>query len=365
MKDIILSICIPTRNRKKEVLHQLELIFNSGAELNGLIEVVIGDNSDNPEEELSGVSFNDRGIRVNYIKNEGNIGYSGNINNLINNAIGAYVWLLADDDYLYDNSIAEIIEALQKKSEINYLTFDHDTAINGEVVVKERYFSNVKNTFFVNGNDFLRSHFTSVIFVSINIFNREKLLSFKLDNANLVNDTYQNSILCLAFIEKYGNCFVIDKSLIIETSGNKLPSPKSAIKGNYDYCLLYNQLIKQGYLVDLDYRREFAQKLYENLYLSSIIYIFIAMKTDIDFDFSVLYKDLLQLSPRLPFKLRMFVLTNKLIYDFLNLLGQNRFNAVVDLSLKLIGKKGFLNYCTNRALDYSRKLKKSSYTTSY
>jgi glycosyltransferase involved in cell wall biosynthesis len=52
MNNIVLSICIPTANRKKELLEQVETLLKQAESSNLLkkIQIVIGDNTDDLNE---------------------------------------------------------------------------------------------------------------------------------------------------------------------------------------------------------------------------------------------------------------------------------------------------------------------------
>ena len=100
MSDYLLSICIPTANRRLELNKQL-LGINAQIEKldnTSLIQIVIGDNTDVEEQSIDIEQF--KNLNLKYIKNSKNIGYAYNVNNIICNADGEFCWLLSDDCFL-------------------------------------------------------------------------------------------------------------------------------------------------------------------------------------------------------------------------------------------------------------------------
>ena len=83
MSKCLLSICIPTANRKSELRNQLLGIAAQVEKLDKkeLIQVVIGDNSDVNDQFINLDEFSN--LNIKYIRNNKNLGYARNVNNII------------------------------------------------------------------------------------------------------------------------------------------------------------------------------------------------------------------------------------------------------------------------------------------
>lgn len=229
----LLSVCIPTRNRPDALLKTVgtitEQIRSCGAQ--DEVEVVVCDNTDHDDLRVDPAQWG-RG-QVRYFVNQGNIGYARNINRVILEARGTYSWLLADDDVVKEDAVESILQALRRQDgeEICYLTFFSGSDRPG-AEVENIYFRDCQQEYFRQGTEFLRQYWQSVIFVSTNIFHREKLLAHArreglLDNWN---DVFQNSLLCLSFIDRAGCVRVIPKTLLSDSFRDKLYSPENAVR---------------------------------------------------------------------------------------------------------------------------------------
>jgi abequosyltransferase len=113
-KQPLLSIAIPTWNRSfflEKILKQLqqELVYCEPEN----VEILVSDNfsSDNTEEIVDQAKIS--GLKLNYIRNEENIGSDANIAQCFNLARGKYVLILGDDDLFVDKALAWLLERLR------------------------------------------------------------------------------------------------------------------------------------------------------------------------------------------------------------------------------------------------------------
>jgi len=229
---VLLSICIPTRNRPAVIKKTLDFIIAQIHKL-GLeneIEIIVADNTDAVSEKINPESIKYPLLR--YFNNKGNIGYYGSINKMTKSATGTYAWYLSDDDILADDAIAEIISALKDTSrEINYLTFLSGGMVRGEITDEDIYFKGLDCDYFSDGLLFMQRYFESVIFISTNIFHVKKLNAHA-DKYNLFNNyssAYQNSLLCLSFIGLHGNVRIIRKTILYDNLQAKTYTEETAI----------------------------------------------------------------------------------------------------------------------------------------
>ncbi len=108
-----LSIGIPTYNGAKSIKETLESILKQLDTINESIEILISDNAstDNTKDIIQEY-INKYPKIFSYYKNEENIGYDRNVDNIFKKAKGEYVWLLGDDDVYYEGSLNYLFNIL-------------------------------------------------------------------------------------------------------------------------------------------------------------------------------------------------------------------------------------------------------------
>ncbi|CAH1218390.1 2,3,4,5-tetrahydropyridine-2,6-dicarboxylate N-acetyltransferase [Paenibacillus plantiphilus] len=112
----LLSICIPTFNRAKDLERCLYSIYSQIGDCS-LIEVIVSDNasSDGTEEVIRKYGKIHSSLR--YWRNESNIGAERNILKLLDEARGIYVKLQGDDDFFVDFSVLSLLNIVQTNME--------------------------------------------------------------------------------------------------------------------------------------------------------------------------------------------------------------------------------------------------------
>jgi len=116
----ILTIGVPTYNGAETIGQTIESVLSQvGPDKAGLVEVIVSDNAsdDKTESTVLGLMSRYPG-RVVYHKNETNIGFDANVDTIVHMAKGRFVWPLADDDYLKDGAIDEVLEAIHEHPDV-------------------------------------------------------------------------------------------------------------------------------------------------------------------------------------------------------------------------------------------------------
>ena len=109
--DLLLSICIPTYNRSKELKKTLQLLLENSFKN---VEIIVSDNASSDDTSDVVKEFNDPRIR--YFSNNINYGAQYNIIKVLEYALGEYVVYLSDEDNLFiDNILFEIEQNIHKK----------------------------------------------------------------------------------------------------------------------------------------------------------------------------------------------------------------------------------------------------------
>ena len=115
-KQPILSICIPTYNRKKfleENLNKILAQLNNNELLNS-VEIVISDNDS--KDGTWNLVKNIWSNNIKYFKNDYNIWWLANIMKVAEYPSWEYLWLLADDDCITDFAIEYVLDIIKAEN---------------------------------------------------------------------------------------------------------------------------------------------------------------------------------------------------------------------------------------------------------
>jgi len=116
---MILSICIPTYNRPKQLPNCLHSIYSAKKNSNLNFEVCVSDNGSNYDVTKVVKTYENKlSIRLN--KNKVNIGYQSNLLKVISIAKGEYVWAIGDDDLLVPDSLKKIEKLLADNKDVDF-----------------------------------------------------------------------------------------------------------------------------------------------------------------------------------------------------------------------------------------------------
>jgi abequosyltransferase len=116
----LLTIAIPTYNRRGHLALLLRMIGPQIAELPP-VELLISDNaSDDGTEELVRQAMAD-GLRCRYLRNHRNLDADPNFLQCYEQAAGTYVWIFGDDDVLFPGSLGYILQQLREPVDIVYV----------------------------------------------------------------------------------------------------------------------------------------------------------------------------------------------------------------------------------------------------
>ena len=111
----LISICIPTRNREKELKRLIESIvlqkwFTSE------VSIVIHDNNSTDNTESMIKEYQKKYINITYIKSNKNIWIGPAILKVISLSNGEYTWLFGSDDLMHQDALDISINAIKKRS---------------------------------------------------------------------------------------------------------------------------------------------------------------------------------------------------------------------------------------------------------
>lgn len=249
MTNFLLSICIPTANRKKELGEQIETLLSQAKFSNLLdkIQIIISDNTNDSEQLIDMDAYSCDSIK--YIKNHSNIGYARNVNNLLLNSDGLFSWLLSDDDLLVNGALEKVYKTILSYPEATYITFINGGMSGGKIFSNNMYFNEKPSAITFDGMNFLENFWRSIIFISVNIFNTKLVKNHIADNNYLenINEVYQNSLIGITLVARYGKVVFIDNLLLYDNYSNKIYQPENINNVSVDkYRKLHNQLKNYG-----------------------------------------------------------------------------------------------------------------------
>lgn len=152
----LFSICIPAYNRTRHLRPLLDSVFGQGCKD---FEVVICEDKSRERAEIASLvaEYSSRypGV-ISYYENPENLGYDGNIRNLVAKANGQFCFFMGNDDLMAPDALATVAEILSRHNNVgfvlkSYAWFDYvPENVNQEV----RYFNEERE--FAPGREAIR-----------------------------------------------------------------------------------------------------------------------------------------------------------------------------------------------------------------
>ncbi len=179
-----ISVCIPVYNRPEVLPGLLDSIFMQDyPDYN----IVICEDKSPKRDEIRRIVDDYRSWRAAWIvyhENEKNLGYDGNLRNLIARADGEYCFLMGNDDLMCPGALSAVASAIQRYDRVgvvlrSYAAFD-GTPEN--IVRTARYFDCEK--FFPAGSATITTFFRRSVVISGVSLHREAALQYDTDRFN-------------------------------------------------------------------------------------------------------------------------------------------------------------------------------------
>ena len=203
-KTYKLSICIPTFNRYKSLKALLAKLKEQNH--NDHVQIVVSNNASTDETHEFCEFFSAKNKSFKYINQSTNVGFARNVEAVVNNSDGEYLWILGDDDIPNDEAIAKILSVIDKYK-VGWLLFNLKR--DGREEFKGFSQSNIKNL-----NDLLKYAGIWSSFMSISVLKKDALHS--LDNIPK-NNYYAFSLALNAGSGhgvKYENFCLVERKMI-------------------------------------------------------------------------------------------------------------------------------------------------------
>ncbi len=142
----LFSVCIPAYNRAHHLAALLDSIF---AQDFRDFEIVICEDMSREREQIATI-VRDYQVRypgvLRYLENESNLGYDGNIRNLVEKALGEFCFFMGNDDIMCEGALGNVADVIRRHSNVglvlkSYGWFDEvPEKVNQEI----RWFSEEK-----------------------------------------------------------------------------------------------------------------------------------------------------------------------------------------------------------------------------
>lgn len=141
---MILSICIPTYNRAKNLKYCLDSIVESSNLLDFLeVEICISDNCSDDETPTIIKDYS-KILKIKYMRLSSNNGRVRNYINVVKMAVGEFIWLLGDDDLLLKGSIEHVYELLVSKPNIDFF-YINSSHLSSDKLLDDSLLRRIKN----------------------------------------------------------------------------------------------------------------------------------------------------------------------------------------------------------------------------
>ncbi len=176
-----LSICIPSYNSDRRPGNIFRLLSTVDCKAANDIEIVIcDDRSPNIGDVRRAVNeFSVKSTyKVLFFENERNLGYDGNLKELIKRATGEWIVFMGDDDEFINGALDKLIDFLKNHDDLGYVLKSHVT-MRKKGIEKFRYYDG--NKFFPPGSETLVALFRKSVFIS-GFTIRRKFLPTPIDN---------------------------------------------------------------------------------------------------------------------------------------------------------------------------------------
>lgn len=188
---IKLSICIPTYNRMEYLKKQIDFFLPYLEKNENEIELIVSDNcsNDGTFEYLNSILLQNKNIIIN--TNKSNEGLVGNLRIVTGMASGMYIWVVGDDDQLFDGTVEKVLDIISANPTVGHIFLNYITDIDDEHYSGPIYSG--KTGFFKSGFEMFsaiteKSTLGANMFLTANIF-----LAKSMAEANYIVDKYDES----------------------------------------------------------------------------------------------------------------------------------------------------------------------------
>jgi abequosyltransferase len=220
-----LTIAIPTYNRESCLKECLKSIIDQD---NDEVEIVISDNASDDNTEAVVRGYQKRTSRIQYCRNEKNIGFDANVLNAINCAGGEYIWLFGDDDIMRPGAIEKVLRILKSNANVSliYLNYSIYSSDLKEMITPDAM-GIAEDMIMDQGEQSLSMLGINLTFMSAMVMKRSVCLKVP-NTERRVGNGFVHFYLAL-YVIKDNSSYFIAQPLLFQRSGNSLKDFKKYI----------------------------------------------------------------------------------------------------------------------------------------
>lgn len=270
-KRAILSICIPIYNRLPYLQKMLERFIEDKSLFDSQIELIISDNCSKDDLKSVVDDFSNRGLRLNYYRQQENGGPDNNFLFCFGKATGKYCWLLGSDDIPVRGFLKFLISKLDNNDDYGLVFLRQGKPNKWYRIVK----TDVISTEVIEDNQKMLCDVNIYItFMSSNIFRTEFVRQI-----DLKKYMGTNLIQVPLYIK---SCLSSDRNLMINYNHSFEPDNDDASSGGYNFYGVFvnnmfsilREFVDEGLFSPQSYEK-FKRNEFDYYLLSSIKSIFV------------------------------------------------------------------------------------------
>lgn len=169
---MLLSILLPTYNRKNQIKRQIEYFINEKFYTYSNVEIIVSNNCSDDGTNLVLNDYKYDNLRI--FSQNSNIGSNNNFLFLINKSRAKFIWIVGDDDELKNGLLEKVIKVLTNYPEIGHLFINFNYYTNkgieksGLPEGNKTYFNPGELFQFVSDN----CGFGAIMFITSNIYKK-------------------------------------------------------------------------------------------------------------------------------------------------------------------------------------------------
>lgn len=175
----ILSICVPTYNRPKELSECLQAILEAVQGYENEVEIIVSNDAGPDTNEEVVRRFQKDNLSLIYHRNINNM-RDGNFFVLAKLARGKYLWIFGDDDRIESTTIGKVLKLLESCSNLiicNHSVFSNDFS----TLIRKGFLPFNRDTIFNDHNELLTHFGPKLGFISCIIIKKELFLAVPAD----------------------------------------------------------------------------------------------------------------------------------------------------------------------------------------
>lgn len=251
--NVLITLGVPVYNGENSIDETLSSIYRALNRVNSAneFEVLISDNcsTDNTEKLIR--RRQELGFKISYYRNDINVGYDKNIDEVVERSKGKYVWFIGCGEILEETAILRLYEKLKSNVQYSNILLDFDIYDEVKGTIVNDSVLDFKGEITLKGkNDFRYIKYGPA--VSSNIVNRNKWM--EVNDLDLRVDGW-------CHIERILSLIALDDdsiSLLISSPFFTLVREKDGWWTNPSTCLLHN-LILHLYVIESMLEKGFSK----------------------------------------------------------------------------------------------------------